>query len=80
MITMAFAKVLRDHIDGIVKSQYLGCMLQLTLEQGGHEMCSDPVKYVHQFFDDAMMVLEDAQVCAVLNEKRKEYPKLTACQ
>ena len=46
IITMAFAKALRAHIDGIVTSQCLGCMLQLTREQGGHELCSDPAKYV----------------------------------
>ena len=46
MITMAFAKALRAHIDGIVTSQCLGCMLNISYDRGGHDLCSDPAKYV----------------------------------
>ena len=67
------------HIDGIVTSQCLGCMLQLTREQGGHEPCSDPAKYVEQFFNDAMTMLDDYQVRPIMDAQRKLNPKLSAC-
>ena len=54
-------------------------MLQLTWEQGGHELCSDLAKYVEQYFDDAMMMLEDGQVRVVMDAQRKLNPKLPAC-
>ena len=79
MITMAFENALLTHIDGIFTCQCFGCMLQFTREQGGHELCSDPAKYVEQYFNDAMTALEDDQVRAIMDEQRKMNPKLSAC-
>ena len=76
---MAFAKALRAHIDGIVTSQCLGCMLNISYDRDGHELCSDPDKYVEQYFNDAMTALEDDQVRAIMDEQRKMNPKLSAC-
>ena len=59
MVTMAFAKALRAHIDGIVTSQCLGCMLNISYDRDGHYLCSDPAKYVKQFFEDAVTALQD---------------------
>ena len=49
-------------------------MLQLTRKQGGHELCSDPAKYVEQFFNEAMTMLEDdhSRSKHVLKEKMKQ--------
>ena len=41
-ITMAFAKALRAHIYGIVTSQCLCCMLNISYDRDGHDLCSDP--------------------------------------
>ena len=79
MITMAFAKALRAHIDGIVTSQCLGCMLNISYDRDGHDLCSNPAKYVEQYFNDAMTALEDDQVRAIMDEQRKMNPKLPAC-
>ena len=79
MITMAFAKALRAHIDGIVMSQCLGCLLNISYDRDGHDLCSDPDKYVEQFFEDAMAALQDDKVCAIMDEQRKMNPKLSAC-
>ena len=79
IITMAFAKALRMHIDGIVMSQCLGCMLNISYDRDGHDLCSDPAKYVEEFFEDAMTALADDQVRAIMDEQRKMYPKLPAC-
>ena len=76
---MAFAKALRAHIDGIVTSQCLGCMLNISYERDGHDLYSDPAKYVEQCFEDAMTALEDDQVRAIMDEQRKMNPKLPAC-
>ena len=76
---MAFAKALRAHIDGIVTSQCLGCMLNISYDRDGHDLCSDPEKYVEQFFEDAMAALHDDQVCAIMDEQRNLNPKLPAC-
>ena len=70
-ITMAFAKALRAHIDGIVTSQCLGCMLNITYDRDGHDLCSDPEKYVEQFFEDAMAALQDDQVCAIMTRRKR---------
>ena len=78
MITMAFAKALRAHIDGIVTSQCMGCMLN-RYDRDGHDLCTDPVNYVEPFFNDAMTALEEWQVCAIMDEQRKMNPKLPAC-
>ena len=78
-ITMAFARALRHHIDGIVTSQCLGCMLNLQPEHEGHELCSNPKAYVEQYFNDAMLLLDDSQVQEIMDEQRKENPKLPAC-
>ncbi len=75
-ITMAFAQVLRQHIDGIVKSQCLGCMMN-SMEY--HGLFSNPINYVNLFFDDAMNVLEDEQIRAIIDEQRKVQPNLVAC-
>ncbi len=75
-ITMAFATVLRNHIDGMVRSQCLGCTLNLDEH---HDLCGDPKVYVEHFFDSAMVVLEDKQVEIVMDEQRKVNPKLPAC-
>ena len=79
MITMAFAKALRVHIDGIVTSQCLGCMLNISYDRDGHDLCTDPAKYVEQFFNDPMTALEDDQVRAIMDEQREMNPKLPAC-
>ena len=76
---MAFAKALRAHIDGIVTSQCLGCMLNISYDRDGHDLCSDPEKYVEQLFEDAMTALEDDQVRAIMDEQRNMNPKLPAC-
>ena len=76
---MAFAKALRAHIDGIVTSQCLGCMLNISYDRDWHDLCSDPDKYVEQFFEDAMAALQDDHVCAIMDEERKMNPKLPAC-
>ena len=76
-IITAFATVLRGHIDGIVRSQCLGCMLNLNMEY--HDLCTDPKAYVEQFFDDAMVLLTDVQVEVVMDEQRKVNPKLPIC-
>ena len=79
VFTTAFASVLREHIDSIVKSQCLGCLLGLQPEQGGHELCGNPKRYVDQFFNDAMLLLDDDQVCQLVAEQRKKNPKLPSC-
>ena len=54
-ITMTFAKALHQHIDGIVKSQYLGCMLNISYDRDGHDLCSDRETYVNKYFYDALI-------------------------
>ena len=63
---MAYAEVLKGHIDGIVRSQCLGCMVN---SMDHHDICTDPPAYVNKYFNDAMMLLDDAQMCKVINEK-----------
>ena len=76
---MAFAKAVRAHIDEIVTSQCLCCMLNILYDRDGHDLCTDPAKYVEQFINDAMTALENWQVCAIMDEQRKMNPKLQAC-
>ena len=64
--TMAYAEVLKGHIDGIVRSQCLGCMVN---SMDHHDICKDPPSYVNTYFNDAMMLLDDARMCKVINEK-----------
>ena len=78
-ITMTFAKALDQHIDGIVKSQCLGCMFNISYDRDGHDLCSDRETYVNKYFNDAMMLLEDAQVQAINLEQRQTKPKLPVC-
>ncbi len=75
-VVFAFATVLRGHIDGMVRSQCLGCTLNLYTD---HDLCRNPKAYVEQFFNSAMIVLEDEQVQEVMNEQRLVYPKLPDC-
>ena len=54
--TMAYADVLKEHIDGIVRSQSLGCMGN---SMDHHDICRDPPAYVNTYFNDAMMLLDE---------------------
>ena len=74
-----FAKALDQHIDGIVKSQCVGCMLNISYDRDGHDLCSDRETYVNKYFNDALMLLEDAQVQAINLEQRQTNPKLRVC-
>ena len=78
-ITMTFAKALDQHIDSIVKSQCLGCMLKISYDRDGHDLCSDRETYVNKYFNDAMMLLEDAQVQAIHLEQRQMNPRIPVC-
>ena len=78
-ITMTFAKALDQHIDGIVKSQCLGCMFNTSYDRDGHDLCSDRETYVNKYFNDAMMLLEDAQVQAINLEQRQTNPRMSVC-
>ena len=64
--TMAYAEVLKGHIDGIVRSQCLGCMIN---SMDHHDICEDPPVYVNKYFQDAMMLLDDAGMEIVINDK-----------
>ena len=78
-ITMTFAKALAEHNDGIVKSQCLGCMFNISYDRDGHDLCSDRETYVNKYFNDAMMLLEDAQVQTIHLEQRQTNPRLPVC-
>ena len=63
---MAYAEVLKGHIDGIIRSQCLGCMVN---SMDHHDICIDPPTNVNTHFNDAMMLLDEARMCKVINEK-----------
>ncbi len=54
-------------------------MLCLEPDQGGHELCADPQKCVCEFFDDALNTLDEARVCEIMNEERRNNPRLPIC-
>ena len=34
-----------------------------------HDICTDPQACVNKYFNDAMLLLDDAEMCKVINEK-----------
>jgi hypothetical protein len=54
------------HINGIVKSQCLGCMMN---RMDHHDICQDSGRFVPLYFNDAMMILDDEEMREVLREK-----------
>jgi hypothetical protein len=71
--TMSFAQVLHGHIEGIVKSQCVGCV---NNKMDHHDLCEDVPGLVDQFYDSALMMMDDAEVQAMMNDN---YPNMGKC-
>ena len=54
-------------------------MLNISYDRDGHYLCSDRETYVNKYFNDALMLLEDAQVQAINLEQRQTNPRMPVC-
>ena len=63
----AYAKLLPNLIEGLIKTCCLGCMLNLDASVGGHNICTDHQLYIEQCFVEAMSLVDQAKVAELVH-------------
>ena len=62
-ISLAFATILHGHIEELIKNRCcIGCILNVSYDKEGHDVCQNSGDYVEQFFEEAMTMLDDGAV------------------
>jgi hypothetical protein len=73
-VAMAFAMVLRRHIETIINSRCLGCRMNKGYDKEGHDMCNSAGDYVEEFFDEAMAMLQQYEVELEFSKRNPTTP------
>ena len=66
-IMKAYAELLRIIISTLVKNRCFGCMLNLDISVGGHNICIDRKLYIEQYFIEAMALVDQAKVAELVD-------------
>ena len=68
-IMKAYAKLLPNLIEGLIKTRCFGCMLNLDASSGAHDICIDRQLYIEQCFVEAMSLVDQAKVAELVNNE-----------
>ena len=58
----AYSQLLPNIIDRLIKSTCFGCMLNLDVSVGGHNICTDRKMYIEQCFVEATSSVDEVKV------------------
>ena len=66
-VMKAYSQLLPNIIDRLIKSRCFGCMLNLDVSMGGHNICTDRKMYIEQCFLEAMSLVDEVKVAELVD-------------
>ena len=66
-VIKAYAQLLPNVIDRLIKNRCFGCMLNLDVSLGGHNICTDRNVYIEQCFVEAVGLVDQVKVAELVD-------------
>lgn len=66
-VIKAYVQLLPNIIDRLIKNRCFGCMLNLDVSLGGHNICTDRNVYIEQCFVEAVSLVDQVKVAELVD-------------